>query len=447
MSDKFELEISRRKFLAGSLAGIAAAGIPSWFAKSAEASETGYSGKSDPPPAKKFGPNDQINIAVIGPGGSRGGYRQGLHDTMNIAGKPGCKVVAACDVDEVHLKEAVAKFGPDCKGYKDFRDVLDRKDIDAVVIGTPDHWHTVISIAAMKAGKDVYCEKPLTLTIGEGRKLVKVQKETKRIFQVGSQQRSQSQFRVACELVRNGRIGKLKSVEAHLPTGPTGGPFEVKPVPADFDWDMWLGPARQTDYVRERTHGEFRWWLEYSGGMMTDWGAHHNDIAQWGLGTERSGPVWIESTGIAANPGNNCYNTFPEFTITHTYADGTPLTCTNKGPNGVQFNGEEGWIFVDRGQIKASDQKLIDDPLPASATRLYVSDDHAKNFVECMRSRKPCICEAEIGHRSASVCHLGNISLRLGGRKLHWDPGAEEFIGDDEANMYVKRPMRKPWKI
>lgn len=447
MSDKIDLEISRRKFLAGSLAGLAAAGIPSWFAKSADASSEDYFGKSKPKPVRNFGPNDLINVAVIGPGGSRGGYRQGLHDAQNIAKQPGCKVIAACDVDAVHLKEAVDEFGPDCKGYKDFRDVLKRKDIDAVVIGTPDHWHTYIAIAAMKAGKDVYCEKPLTLTIVEGQLIVQAQKDTKRIFQVGSQQRSQSQFRLACELVRNGRIGKIKSVETHLPTGLVGGPFEIQPVPEGFDWDMWLGPARYTDYVKQRTHGEFRWWLEYSGGMMTDWGAHHNDIAQWGLGTERSGPEWIESTGLAANPCNTCYNTFPEFTITYTYKSGIPLTCTNKGPNGVQFNGEDGWIFVDRGQIKASDQKLIDDPLPANAIRLYASDDHAKNFVECIRTRKPCICDAEIGHRSASVCHLGNISLRLGGRKLHWDPDNEKFIGDDEANLYLSRPYRKQWRM
>ncbi|MDO8587713.1 MAG: Gfo/Idh/MocA family oxidoreductase [Armatimonadota bacterium] len=447
MSDDFKLEISRRKFLTGSAAGLAAASLPAWFTKSAEASDDDYLSKLKRSKGRKIGPNDRINVAVIGPGGTRGGYRQGLHDAEGIAAQEGCQMVAACDVDAQHLKEACEKFGPDCKGYKDFRELLARKDIDAVVIGTPDHWHAVICIAAMKAGKDVYCEKPLTLTIEEGQKIVKVAKETKRVFQVGSQQRSRDIFRLACELARNGRIGKIKKVETHLPTGPIGGPFEVKPVPADFDWDMWLGPTRMTDYVPERTHGEFRWWLEYSGGMMTDWGAHHNDIAQWGLGTERSGPVTIEAAGKAADPGNNCYNTFPEFAITYTYADGAPLICTNKGPNGVKFEGEEGWVFVDRGEIKASDQKLIDEPLPSNAVRLYESNSHARNFVECIRSRKPCICDAEIGHRSASVCHLGNISLRLNGRKLRWDPEAERFIGDEEANAYIKRPMRKPWRI
>lgn len=443
MDKERDLEISRREFLAGSLAGLAAAGLPAWFANSAEAAEAERVASSP----SRIGPNDTIQFGVIGPGGSRGGYRMGLGVARSAAAHDGCKVIAACDVDGQHLKEAVETFGPDCKGYKDFRELLARKDIDAVVIGTPDHWHAAISIAAMKAGKDVYCEKPLTLTIDEGKKLVKVWRETKRVFQVGSQQRSDRRFRLACELVRNGRIGRIKRVETHLPTGPTGGPFEPKPVPSDFDWDMWLGPAYWTEYVRERTHGTFRWWLEYSGGMMTDWGAHHNDIAQWGLGMDRSGPLQVEATGKAPNPGHNCYNTFPEYDITYIYPGGITMLCTNKGENGVLFEGEDGWIFVNRSLIRASDQHLLDEPLPADATRLYESNDHTGNFIDCIRSRKQPICDAEIGHRSVSVCHLGNISLRLSGRRLTWDPKKEEFVGDDGANTYLSRPMRKPWKI
>jgi predicted dehydrogenase len=430
------LAVSRRKFIQGSMAGMAVASLPVWFSKSAEASS-----------GRKIGPNDTIQFGVIGPGGSKGGYRMGLGDARAIHGIEGCKVIAACDVDAVHLQEAVKVFGPDCKGYRDFRDVIARKDIDGVIIGTPDHWHTIICIEAMKAGKDVYCEKPLTLTIDEGKRLVKVWRDTKRVFQTGSQQRSEGNFRQACELVRNGRIGKIKRVQTNLPTGPTGGPFEVKPVPEDLDWDMWLGPAFKTDYVWERTHGNFRWWLEYSGGMMTDWGAHHNDIAQWGLGTERSGPLQIEASGRAPNPGYNCYNTFPEFDIDYAYPGGITLHCTNKGENGIWFHGEDGWIAVGRGWIKASDQKLLDEPLPENAIRLYKSDNHRKDFVDCIRSRKQPICDAEIGHRSVSVCHLGNISLRLGGRRLDWDPVKEEFVNDDEANAYLSRPARKPWVI
>ena len=429
------LSVSRRKFIQSSIAGMAVAGLPIWLSKSAEASE------------RRIGLNDTIQFGVIGPGGSKGGYRMGLNDTRAAANHKGTKVIAACDVDAGHLAEAVQAFGPDCQGYKDFRDLLARKDIDAVVIGSPDHWHTYMAIAAMKAGKDIYCEKPLTLTIDEGRKLVKVWKETGRVFQVGSQQRSDKQFRQACELVRNGRIGKITRVQTNLPTGPTGGPFDVQPVPEDFDWEMWLGPAYQTDYVKERTHGSFRWWLEYSGGMMTDWGAHHNDIAQWGLGTERSGPLRVEASGKAPNPGFNCYNTYPEFDIDYIYPGGITLHCTNKGENGIMFTGDEGWIFVSRGGIKASDQRLLDDPLPANAIKLYESNDHMGNFLDSIRSRKQPICDPEIGHRSVSVCHLGNISLRLGGRRLDWDPVKEEFVNDDEANTYLSRPGRKPWGV
>lgn len=434
--------ISRRSFLASAAAAAAATGIPEWFAADAAAAALERRTRR-----RRIGPNDQINVGVIGPGGSKGGYRQGLHDTRAIASKPGVRVVAACDVDEVHLFEASKTFGTDCKRYRDFRDLLARSDIDAVVIGTPDHWHAYMCIAAMKAGKDVYCEKPLTLTIDEGKKIVKAWRETGAVFQTGSQQRSDDRFRLACELVRNGRIGQIKRVEAHLPGGPTGGPFEPKPIPSDLDWHMWLGPALQTEYVPERTHGTFRWWLEYSGGMMTDWGAHHNDIAQWALGMDRSGPVKTVAFGEGPKICHNCYNTFPAFKVYHTYANGIPLTTTNEGENGVHFEGEKGWIFVSRGKIAASDQKLLDEPLPADALRLYDSGDHAGNFVECIRTRKQPICDAEIGHRSVSVCHLGNISLRLGGRELHWDPKKEFFIGDEEANALLKSPTRLEWRV
>ena len=436
-------KISRRRFLTTTAAGVALATVPDWFTKRSEAADLSFGFGS----GKKFGPNDQINVAVIGPGGKRGGYKQGLTDTRGIGSKPGVKVVAACDVDQVHLDDAAAEFGPDCRKYQDFRELLAQKDIDAVVIGTPDHWHAYIAIAAMKAGKDVYCEKPLTLTIDQGKKTVKVWRDTGAVFQTGSQQRSDKRFRLACELVRNGRIGKVTKVEAHLPTGPTGGPFQVQPAPSDFDWDMWLGAAPWNEYAKERTHGSFRWWLDYSGGMLTDWGAHHNDIAQWGLGMDRSGPVSVQAFGTGPKIGESCYTTFPEFDITCIYENGTPLRVTNQGPNGVHFYGENGWIFVTRGKIEASDQKLLDDPLPDSAERLYASDDHALNFVECIRSRKQPICDAEIGHRSVTVCHLCNISLRLGGRKLKWDPKKEDFVGDAEASAMLSRPARKGWRV
>lgn len=435
--------ISRREFLTASAAGVALASVPDWFAKANAADKKlTMAGRR-----KKFGPNDQINVGVIGPGGSKGGYRMGLGDAKAARGHSGVKVVAVCDVESQHMKDAAQELGPDCRMYADFRDLLAQKDIDAVIIGTPDHWHTYMCIAAMKAGKDVYCEKPLTLTIDEGKKLVKVWRDTGAVFQTGSQQRSNDRFRLACELVRNGRIGNLTSVEARLPGGPVGGPFVPEAVPEGLNWDMWLGPAPETEYIKQRCHGEFRWWLEYSGGMLTDWGAHHNDIAQWGLGTDRSGPISVEAFGRGPKIGPNCYNIFPEFDVTYTYKNGVRLLATNKRENGVMFNGEEGWIFVSRGKIEASDQKLLDNPLPANAVKLYQSDDHMGNFLECMRTRQQPICDAEIGHRSVSVCHLANICLRLGGGKLQWDPELEEFRNSPAANAMLSRPQRKPWRV
>ena len=375
-------DVSRRSFLGRSLAGISLASLPAWYAD--EAAEAGEERNG-----KKVAANDQINVACIGPGGSKGGFRQGLGDTRNMSRKPGVKVIAVCDVDRTHADEGAKVFGADCRAYYDYREVLDRRDVDAVVIGTPDHWHAVIAIAAMKAGKDVYCEKPLTLTVQEGRKISDTAQRRNKVFQTGSQQRSDARFRLACELVRNGRIGKIHKVEARLPNGTTGGPFPVTPPPADLNWDMWLGPAPYTEYIKERVHGNFRHWYEYSGGMMTDWGAHHLDITQWALGMDESGPLKIE----------------------------------------------------------ASSEGILKEPFSGNDVRLYKSDDHVGNFVECVRSRKDPICTAEIGHRSATVCHLGNISLRLGGRALAWDPEAERFTNDDEANRMLDRPHRKPYTL
>jgi predicted dehydrogenase len=434
--------LPRRNFVAGSLASFLALGLPEWFAREAAAAEQERLSASP----KKFAANDHINIACIGCGGSKAGFRQGIGDTHGIAGHPGVKCVAVCDVDATHLEEAAAGFGGTPRKYSDFRELLAQPDIDAVVIGTPDHWHAYVASAAMKAGKDVYCEKPLTLTIDEGHKLVNVWKRTGRVFQTGSQQRSDSRFRLACELVRNKRLGKLSRVEAHLPGGATGGPFPVLPVPQDFNWDFWLGPAPMADYCKERTHGSFRNWLEYSGGMMTDWGAHHNDIAQWGLGMDRSGPIAIEAIGTR-NFGHNCYNAFQEFEVTYTYPDNIILVSSNHGDNGVKFEGEKGWIFVSREHIRASDEDLLTDPLPSDAIRLYKSNDHHGNFIECMRKRTQPICDCEIGYRSVSVCHLGGICMRLGGRRLEWDPAKEEFKNDKEANALRSRPIRGHWRV
>jgi predicted dehydrogenase len=385
-------------------------------------------------------------------------------------------VVALCDVDERHVADAAAEH-PKATRYSDFRKAIADMAVDVVVNGTPDHWHTLVNIHAMRQGKDVYGEKPLTLTIDEGKHLVEVARQTKRVFQTGSQQRSDAKFRLACEVVRNGRIGKLQHVLVALPAGPRGGPFEKAPVPEWLNWDFWQGQTPAIDYVPQRCHGTFRYWYEYSEGTITDWGAHHFDIAHWGMGMDRSGPssVFGRELSDAIVDG---YTTPADYWIEYVYPDGVRLSCvstrTGEGAtrprrrrqgagageapeqpiearprqgnleNGVWFEGADGWVFVTRGKIEASDPAILNDPLPANAQRLYVSNDHMGNFFECVRTRKAPICEAEIGHRSVSVSHLGAISIRLG-RKLNWDPQKQQFVGDEEANGMLVREMRKPW--
>ncbi len=346
--------------------------------------------------------------------------------------------------------------------HADYRAVCDLPEIDVIINGTPDHWHTLVNLRAVGNGKDVYSEKPLTLTIDEGRRLVDAVHKSARILQTGSQQRSDPMFRLACELVRNGRLGKIERVRVWLPMGSHGGPFPEKPVPAGLDWDFWQGQTPQVAYVPERCHGTFRYWWDYSGGTMTDWGAHHNDIALWGLGKERSGPVSVEGQALLPPiPGG--YTAASQYRVKYVYDDGIEHLCHSTaadGPagtvmgelqvgekhHGVQFEGQEGWIYVTRGKIEASAPDLLTTPLPAGATQLYASDDHMANFFDCVASRQPPICDVEIGHRSAAVCHLGVIAIRLG-RKLTWDPAAQVFVGDAEANSMLAREMRKPYTL
>jgi predicted dehydrogenase len=443
--------LSRRKLLTGAAttaAGIVLTTLPDWYTNACAAQEQEQQANAP----RKIGPNDTIQVAGIGLGGSTpGSFKQGLSDTRAVATQKGTKVVAVCDVDMLHLSEAGMAF-KGAKKYADFREIVARPDIDAVVIGTPDHWHAVIAIAAMNAGKDVYCEKPMTLTIAEGRKMTDAARKNGRILQNGSQQRSDKRFRLACGLVRAGRIGKIKSVEANLPGARKGGPFEITAPPRQLLYDLWLGPAPETPYIKERTHGSFRYWYEYSGGMVTDWGAHHLDITQWGLNRDNSGPVKIESKGEPPppDPTNRSYNVHPAFEIVYTYDDGVTVTAANRGENGVKFIGETGWIFVSRGRIEASDPAILLEPESGDGSApggVYVSNNHAGNFVDCIRSRQLPICDVEVGHRSATVCHLGNLSLRLG-RTLNWDPKKEEFTnGDREANAMRDRARRAPWGI
>jgi predicted dehydrogenase len=437
--------VSRRSFLKRCGAVAAATGLPFWFVEQqlAAAAEV---------PAKKPAPNDRPGVALIGCGG------MGKGDATNAANHG--DIVAVCDVDEKHAAEAVAKFtveGKAPKAYGDFRRVLERPDVHVVINATPDHWHTLINLAAARARKDVYSEKPLTLTIDEGRRLVRAVRESGIVLQTGTQQRSSQRFRLACELVRNCRIGALLDANVWLPAGLREGPFAVAPVPAGLNWDYWLGQAPKTDYVKERCHRTFRFWYEYSGGTMTDWGAHHNDIAYWAIGVVA--PRDVESR-VLAKPIPGGYTTISEYEVRYTYADGTRLNIfTTKDDdifgkklnptgqrNGIRFVGTAGWIWVDRTKIEASDPGLLKTPLPADAVRLYASDNHMENFFDCVRTRRAPICDVETGHRSATMCHLGAISLRTG-RKLTWDAEREQFIGEnrDEANAYLQREMRRPY--
>jgi predicted dehydrogenase len=433
------IKIPRRSFLKSTVVLAAASTLPPWFLEECEAA---------PARTRALGPNDQPALALVGCGG------MGRNDAKN-ASRFG-RVVAVCDVDDAHLALAKVEW-PGAAVLKDFRKVMERDDIHVVICGTPDHWHTLVSMAAMRAGKDVYCEKALTLTVDEGKRLVKVAKQTGRVLQTGSQQRSERIFRLACELVRNDRIGKLKHVDVWLPAGLRQGPFRPSAVPEGFDFDFWLGQTPELPYVKERTHGTFRYWWDYAGGTMTDWGAHHNDIALWGTGFDRSGPVSIEGKPrVQMIPDG--YTACSEYEVLYTYANGVTHSCqstTASGPDGsvsnpkgqqhgIKFEGGNGSIFVTRGHIEANDDELISTPLPSSASRLYASSDHMGNFFDCIRSRKPPICDVEIGHRSASLCHLGVIALRLG-RKLKWDPKREHFVGDEQANQWLAREMRKAW--
>ena len=437
--------ISRRSFLARCTAAATTAGLPLWFVKAelAAAAETA---------TKTISPNSRPNIALIGCGG------MGRGDAKN-ASRFG-EIVAVCDVDRSHAEAAAQQFSKDGKTpaqYDDFRKVLEREDVHAIVQATPDHWHTLVNLAAARAKKDVYGEKPLTLTIDEGKRLVKAVRDHGIILQTGTQQRSDKKFRLACELVRNGRIGKLKQVHVFVPAGLRAGPFAPQSVPAGFNWDFWLGQSPQVDYLKERTHSTFRWWYDYSGGPVTDWGAHHNDIARWGIGQD--GPEEIEARVVTA-PMPNGYTTPSEFEAVLTWANGVRQivkTTPDDSPfgavikpegqrNGVKFEGTEGWIWVNRSDLTASSEQIIETPLPDNAVRLEVSQDHMGNFFDCMRTRKQPIAPVEAGHRSATVGHLIVIALRTG-QKLRWDAQREQFIGSgaNDANTNLARAMRKPY--
>ena len=414
-------------------------------------------------PARVFGQSAPSNTMLMG---CIGVGRQGQGDMQELIYRGlevGARVVAVCDVDAHRMEDAqwlvdkiyAMELSKDntraCAAYRDFRELLARKDIDGVLIVAPDHWHAPIAIAAAKAGKDIYLEKPLTYSIAEGQMLVKAVRKNKRILQVGSQQRSSTYFLMACEMARNQRIGKLHTIHVWLPQDQGTGDPQPMPVPKNLDYDFWLGPKGNAPFTEDRVHPQRSYgrpgWLQvedYSRGMITGWGSHMNDTAQWGNGTDNTGPVEIEAT--AEFPDRGLFDVHTTFRAEGMYANGVRLIMETGDPAGVRFEGDRGFVFVRRGAIEPSDRELLRDKIRDDEIKLYRSTNHMKNFLECMRSRKDPVAPVEAGHRSNTICVITHIAMKLG-RKLRWNPQAERFINDDEANRMLDYPHRKPWAV
>ncbi len=367
------------------------------------------------------------------------------------------QIVAVCDVDRAHRQNAKklvdeAQGNSDCAEYNDFRELLERDDLDALSVALPDHWHAIPVIAAARKGLHMYAEKPLALTITEGRAMVDAVHKAGVVWQTGSWQRSQGHFRKGCELVRSGRIGEVHTVKVGLPTGSPTTPQPEMPVPEGFDYDLWLGPAPEAPYTEQRCHWNFRWILDYSGGQLTDWAAHHCDIANWGMGTEHTGPVSIRGGGLF--PRDGLWDAATDYTIVYEYPagaspvapNGFTLIVSNSFPMGTRFEGSEGWVYVDRGEKLETYPENLKTAALGPDEGLYKSDDHILNFIECVHSGEKTVAPIEAAHYAINLAHLGNISMRLE-RELKWDPAAERFINDPTADRMLKRAMRSPWHL
>jgi predicted dehydrogenase len=468
-----------------SLGTLTAAGLPAWYAESLLAAQ-------EETKSKKAGANDRLVMGIVGIGSPQSRSLQVVGESRPSIDAGQLTFTLGCDVDAGHRKRATDTMRQ--RGFKDFeaktgdyRELVSDKSLDCIMVATPDHWHAQVAIEALKAGKDVYCEKPLTLTVAEALAVQKAVKETGRVLQTGSQQRTsfRGMFRLAVDLVRAGRVGKVKTIECRIDGNPQSGALPEVAPPTGLDWDMWLGPTEKVPYRKKgnqsNCHYEFRWWYEYSGGKMTDWGAHHIDTAQWALGMDGSGPIAVEVLQ-AAEPykGGDGYNCHQSFQVQYTYANGAKVIAMsgggtdmgtklvdkdgkapeqrfgpNKGKpmqvgpnsNGVLIQGETGTIFVSRGSILASDAKILSEPLKDDPS-VYEGGrptNQMQNFVDCVKSRKEPICSARVGGGSVIVCHLGVIALQTG-KKLKWDPVANQF-DDAEANKLLTRPRRGPWQL
>ncbi len=410
-------------------------------------------------------PSNRITVAVIGTG------NQGIGDLKSFMKDERVQVVAVCDVNrespgywdgavggsapakrivDAHYAAQDPKY-KGCQEYSDFREVLQRSDIDAVEIATPDHWHAYMCVEAAKAGKQIYCQKPLTLTVTEGRAISDATKKYNTVFQTGSQQRSDPHFRRVCELVRNGRIGKLKTVRCGQPGGrpdiaKSADRKKPEPIPDGFDYDMWLGPAPYAPYAPARCHVNFRWILDYSGGNITDWGGHHPDCAQWGMNTELTGPIEIRNAK-GEFPADELWNTATEYYYEAKYKNGVTMIVSTKERGGVTWEGEDGWVWADRGRHEASSPEIMESVIGPNEIHLYKSDSHFRNFIDCVISKEEPIAPAEVAHRSITISHLGNIAMLLGRESLKWNPDTEQIIGDPEASAMLSRPYRAPWVL
>jgi predicted dehydrogenase len=404
--------------------------------------------------ASRPAPSGRIVLGVVGCGGMGNG------NTDAFLGQGDCQVVAACDVDQRHLEDMVKKVNghyknQDCKAYPDFRELMARTDIDAVMLAVPDHWHELVAVEAARHGKDIYGEKPLARTIAEQQAIVKAVQQNQRIWQTGSWQRSQANFHKAAEIVRNGLIGKITRVEVGLPEGPND-PKMQKPLPgttppAELNYDLWIGPSKKLDYVEQRVHYNWRWNYNTGGGQLLDWIGHHCDIAHWGMDCDNSGPLEVDGHGEFP-PKDGVWNTCYKYRIELKYPKDVMMTIAGGHPDirsGTKWIGTDGWVWVDRGAFDASNKDWRDYkelPEEMRKVKLYKSDNHHRNFLDCVKSRQPAITPAETAHHSAVPGHLGLVSM-LVGRKFKWDAAKERIIGDSEANKLLTRAYRPPWKL
>jgi predicted dehydrogenase len=459
-----EKNINRRQFLReAACAVVGAVSFPYIVPSSAL-------GKAD-----SVSPSNRITLGCIGMGG------QGTWDMAGFLRHSDVQVVAVCDVnkgssdyDSFYQFEGSSAAGREparqmvesyyakrkpsggykgCVAYGDFRELLARDDIDAILIAVPDQWHSIPAVMAAKSGKDVYAEKPLAYTIAEGRAICDAVKRYGIVWQTGSQQRSDYKFRRACELVRNGRIGKVHTVKVGLPYGSdiseiNGKLTKPAPVPEGFDYDMWLGPAPLAAYCPGRCHWNWRWISDYSGGQITDWAGHHIDIAHWGMGTEYSSPVEIEGKAIFPRAEDGLYDVAESYRFVCKYAEGFTMIVADSSQieMGVLFEGTEGWIHVNRGGLSAHPESVLDSVIRPDEINLYKSNDHIGNFIDCVKSRSQTIAPAEVAHHSIMVGHLGLIGIKMG-RRLKWDNKKERFVNDAEADRLLSRPMRSPWHL